>query len=281
MNPCLICQGELKHFRTINTYKLTECTGCGIIGLINPQADQDQFIKNTRNQSDPSKTIETSTGYDYFSFPEYVEKYQPIFDFFFRQRLNRLAVHGIKSGADILDAGCGYGFFVKHLSDHGFEADGIDIEPNCVEYAKNTLSLKNIYHSSLEQFNKADKKYNAIVSCDVLEHCKNPMAFIESCKGLLKKDGLLYLQVPNVIGFRIPYGYSLGLPYHIWHYNPKSLKRLLEINGFEVLDYWTGTSGVINREEKKTMNLFFRFKIAMASFFKIGIRLQMVARCHK
>ena len=137
MNPCLICQGAFKPFKTIINYELEECTGCGIIKLVNSQADQLQFIENTR--PDQSENKNHTAGYDYFSFPEYVEKYQPIFDFFFRQRLNRLAAHGIKSGANILDAGCGYGFFVKHLSDHGFEADGIDIEPNCVEYAKTTL----------------------------------------------------------------------------------------------------------------------------------------------
>jgi len=281
MNPCLICQGSLKPFRTTAGYELIECTGCGIIRLTNALADQTQFIEKTHNSKDPAEAEGTDAGYDYFSFPEYVEKYQTTFDYFFRQRCNRLKSHGVKTGAAILDAGCGYGFFVKFLSGQGYAAAGIDIEPNCTDFAKTTLNLEDIHYGTLEQFDTAGNKFDAIVSCDVLEHCPDPTAFMASCRALLKSDGLLYLQVPNVIGFRIPYGYSLGLPYHIWHYNPKSLKTLLETNGFEVLEYWTGTSGVINQKEKSPRNFFFRLKIAIASFFKIGIRLQMVARYRK
>ncbi len=278
MDRCLICQGKLKPFRNVRDDLLVECIDCRIIKLVGHNVDQTSFISDTHLRHNQSKIKTNDNGCDYYSFPEYMEKYQPIFHHFFNQRLQRLRSYGMQTDGGILDAGCGFGFFVKHCIDSGIRAAGIDIEPNCVEYAKNHLKLINIHHGTIEDFNQNGQKYNAIVSCDVLEHCLDPMAFMEACKKLLLPKGLLYVQVPNVIGIRVPYGYSLGLPYHIWHYNPKSLKYLFRVNGFKILNYWTGTSGVISQREKKQGNFLFRLKTTIASIFKIGVRLQMMGR---
>ncbi|HJO62794.1 MAG TPA: methyltransferase domain-containing protein [Desulfobacterales bacterium] len=278
MNICLICQANLQLLRNVYNYRLVECTNCGVIQLVDSEVNQVEFIRNTRLRNDQWRNENPQMGCDYYSFPEYMEKYQPIFHHFFNQRLQRLRSYGMQTDGGILDAGCGFGFFVKHCIDSGIRAAGIDIEPNCVEYAKNHLKLINIHHGTIEDFNQNGQKYNAIVSCDVLEHCLDPMAFMEACKKLLLPKGLLYVQVPNVIGIRVPYGYSLGLPYHIWHYNPKSLKYLFRVNGFKILNYWTGTSGVISQREKKQGNFLFRLKTTIASIFKIGVRLQMMGR---
>ena len=278
MNICLICQANLQLLRNVYNYRLVECTNCGVIQLVDSEVNQVEFISNTRLRNDQWRNANPQMGCDYYSFPEYMEKYQPIFHHFFNQRLQRLRSYGMQTDGGILDAGCGFGFFVKHCIDSGIRAAGIDIEPNCVEYAKNHLKLINIHHGTIEDFNQNGQKYNAIVSCDVLEHCLDPMAFMEACKKLLLPKGLLYVQVPNVIGIRVPYGYSLGLPYHIWHYNPKSLKYLFRVNGFKILNYWTGTSGVISQREKKQGNFLFRLKTTIASIFKIGVRLQMMGR---
>lgn len=91
-----------------------------------------------------------------------------------------------------------------------------------------------------------NRKFDVIVSLDLIEHLLETDIFLEECKRLLKQDGLLILSTPNVmnicnrLGMIIDDGtidryfngtFEFG---HVRYFTPKSLKKTLEKHNFTV-----------------------------------------------
>jgi 2-polyprenyl-3-methyl-5-hydroxy-6-metoxy-1,4-benzoquinol methylase len=58
--------------------------------------------------------------------------------------LSKLNLQG--SELRVLDIGCGAGYFVEAAQKAGLQAHGIDINPFCIQYARETLGLDHIHH---------------------------------------------------------------------------------------------------------------------------------------
>ncbi len=79
----------------------------------------------------------------------------------------------------------------------------------------------------------------------VLEHMDQPWAYLSGAKRQLKSSGLVIIGVPNIDSIeRVVSGrrwFHLVPAYHLWHFTPHSMTRLLEKTGFHVerIDYWS------------------------------------------
>lgn len=98
------------------------------------------------------------------------------------------------------------------------------------------------------------KKFDIVSSVQVLEHVMDPNIFLHHMKELVKKDGLIYIQIPNEGNFQsvIRCGLSrlrlypkpfknLSAFHHLFFYTKKTLTKLLEKNGLEVIHLTTYT----------------------------------------
>lgn len=276
---CAICESDQheKHFRCIGNYDLLRCSKCGLVYIsyvVDGVVEGDSFIKSAKDALPQSGKERV----EYWSFPHLYRKYQHIFDAFFRERLGRLRKYR-RAFRSMLDIGCGYGFWMKFCQDRGIDVYGLDSSPEVVGWARKNLALT-VENISLEEFNSG-RNYDTIVLCDILEHLVSPNQQLKKIRDMLSKDGLIYIQVPNVLGFKLPPGHGHGLPHHLWQFSYRSLKRLLEKNGFKVLNHWTGASSVIGIYEKGGPS--FRMKVywKLARALKLGNRLQVLAKKQK
>ncbi|OGH14327.1 MAG: hypothetical protein A2687_01725 [Candidatus Levybacteria bacterium RIFCSPHIGHO2_01_FULL_38_26] len=79
----------------------------------------------------------------------------------------------------------------------------------------------------------------------VLEHVEKPWEYLESAKRNLKKNGKIIIGIPNIDSFEFKYAkkywFHLQPQFHLWHFTPKSVKKLLDITGFTVnkIDHWS------------------------------------------
>ncbi len=127
----------------------------------------------------------------------------------------------------ILDVGCASGLFLRHALEAGWQITGIEpSEALCAEARKNLGGKGQIKCATLEDAG-LDAGFDAITLWDVLEHVPDPQGFLRLCRGLLKSDGYLFLNVPDldslearVLGRRWP----LLLPEHLNYFNRESLK---------------------------------------------------------
>ena len=140
-------------------------------------------------------------------------------------------------GGKILDAGCGFGFFLSALSDK-WEKYGTELSNYCVEFIKdNYPEVKEVKNEIIENLPFSENFFDAIYSFHVIEHVKNPTEHIKCLSKMLKKDGTLAISTPNINSFaskRFKGNYRLlGLP-HIIVFSPKTLSAILENNGFQI-----------------------------------------------
>lgn len=265
---CCICQDnkESVAFGVFEGHQHRRCRRCDLVYLENLPEGLEHFIDDSKKQD----------KVEYWSFPHLYQKHQTVFDSFFEQRYQRMLKSNLSKGP-ILDVGVGYGFWAQYLKNNGLEVEGIDFSQEVVDYCRNQLQL-NAKCESFEDY-QTDKKFSAICMFDVLEHFERPELMLEKAYELLEEGGLIYIQVPNVLGLKIPYKHGLGLPYHLWQFNPKSLKLLLERGHlFKMSEYWTGIQGVIGVYEKGGPSFMTGLKWKLANTLKIGNRVQMIGR---
>lgn len=124
---------------------------------------------------------------------------------YYRNQRKSLSVHIPDGKHQILDVGCGSGYFGAYLKESGKanQVFGIElIEEAATEAA--TL-LDRVICADLDVFDLStlsDKwgeiSFDFIVCADVLEHVKNPWATLASLAKYLKPGGKLVVSIPNV-----------------------------------------------------------------------------------
>jgi SAM-dependent methyltransferase len=133
------------------------------------------------------------------------------------------------------DIGTGDGFFAAELSRmpicSGVTAsDFFPTAPPAIRAAERATYVE------YEQFFLQDQTYDVIFARFVLEHVRAPVTFVEDASRKLRPGGALIIDVPNWRGiWRRIFGryYSeLGLPAHVNHFDPDTLRRLLA--GFDL-----------------------------------------------
>ncbi|MBT3628186.1 MAG: class I SAM-dependent methyltransferase [Rhodospirillaceae bacterium] len=218
---------------------------------------------------------ESADAIEYWSFPSLYDRYQSVFESFFAERWNRLreAHSDIRS---LLDIGCGYGFFLRHVKSVVPTVSGVEIDLEAAQYARRRFDLP-VSHMPIERYD-SKAPLDCMVMCDVLEHLHKPDYALRRCRDMLAPGGIVFLQVPNHVGFRLPRGHSWGLPHHIWQFNPKSLRRLVESCGLIPEDHYTGVLGVIGAYERGGPTMRERVEWLLARKLGLGNRLMMIAR---
>jgi SAM-dependent methyltransferase len=94
----------------------------------------------------------------------------------------------------------------------------------------------------IERIDLSTRPADVVASFEVVEHLFSPRQFIEGCAANLRPGGLLVLSCPNVKGFEVAVLQALSGTVDVEHLNyfhPRSLARLLELCGLEVLELLT------------------------------------------
>lgn len=78
----------------------------------------------------------------------------------------------------------------------------------------------------------------------VLEHLDRPWRYLEAARKNLASDGKIVVAVPNIESFEYKFfgnhWFHLVPQYHLWHFTPKSMSKLLQKTGFRIIkmDFW-------------------------------------------
>jgi len=137
----------------------------------------------------------------------------------------------VKSGK-LLDIGCGDGAFLLAAKSYDWKTFGTEMNPMKAK-KKGVLVFDDIRQAE----NHAP--FDCITLWHTLEHMSDPLALLHRLRLLLSAGGVLWIAVPNAGGWQSQlfgkHWIHRDVPRHLYHFNPKSLQKLLNKAGFKMI----------------------------------------------
>ena len=142
----------------------------------------------------------------------------------------------------ICDLGCWVGFLLAEAERRGWSARGVEPSEFAARLARERFRL-DVETGTLETADLPANAFDCVVMGDVIEHLPSPGTALDRVHRLLRRDGVLYLALPDAgsavarwLGAR----WWSVLPTHVQYFTRTSLSRLLTAHGFTV--EWMGTA---------------------------------------
>lgn len=139
-----------------------------------------------------------------------------------------------------IDIGAGEGEYLKIVN--ASRKIGIEISTA----GREIMLKKRLEIMTPQQFLTSKNLKASIISYwHVLEHIDKPRDYLLTAQKNLANNGKIIIGLPNLDSweFRIfgKYWFHLAPKYHIWHFSPLAMKKILEKTGFiiERIDYWS------------------------------------------
>ncbi len=228
---CPLCgSNKYHHFLTSKDYRfmlsdedfnLVKCEECGLI-FLNPHP----IMEDISNFYPDSET--------------YYGKYHPFLSFVSRliSEFKIMEIQKYMNKGQILDFGCGTGFFLSLFDKNKWNKYGVEVSKNASEVAKKSLNGK-IFNCELQNCHFPDNYFDVIVANHVFEHLFNPNKELREIHRILKEDGILYIGVPNIESNQYEmtkeFWLHLDVPRHVIFYSHRTLSKFLDMNGFYIV----------------------------------------------
>ncbi len=129
------------------------------------------------------------------------------------------------AGKQVLDAGCGVGYGSAFLGETASRVLGVDASGEAIDYARARYGGGNVEFAvgDLQQLERGDAEFDAVVAFEVIEHLPYPERFVAEARRVLRPDGVLVVSTPrSEVGSRLPEN-----PFHEREFAPDEFERLL------------------------------------------------------
>jgi len=180
-----LCRGDLSLFLE-GKFQLVRCSECGLVYL-NPrpaQASMAEIYPDHYDQYTPTLKDE----------PSPIKRWERIYGL--RKRIKPII--GRRKTGRLLDVGCATGDFLEVMQmSKDWELHGVEISSSASDHARLTLNLP-IVTGSLEDAKYQDNFFDVITMWNVIEHLSDPLATLKELRRILKPDGLLVFNTPNL-----------------------------------------------------------------------------------
>lgn len=143
----------------------------------------------------------------------------------------------LREGDRLLDIGCSFGAMLKVLKDESglnLKLVGVNPEQSMAEFGRRNYHL-DILVGMFEEQNFTPGSFDFIILDNVLEHFGNPRQALGDIHALLSDHGRLFIATNNLDD---PHGFLWQnfFPDHTTTFSPRTLKALLESQGFTLMN---------------------------------------------
>jgi len=222
--PYLTCSD---YFLTKEPFNIVKCKTCGFV-FVNPRpvkAELSKYYESSEyiSHSGTSKGIVNTV-------------YKKIRKYTHSKKLK--LVERFANKKNILDIGCGSGELLSLFKMNGWETLGIEPNQNARDFAISEYKLDVNDESEISNIPNSSK--DVITMWHVLEHVSDLNERVGELKRILKKDGTIFIAVPNCISYDAKhyekFWAAYDVPRHLYHFTPDSMKRLLEKFQFRIIE---------------------------------------------
>ncbi|MAV63569.1 MAG: hypothetical protein CMG00_00085 [Candidatus Marinimicrobia bacterium] len=230
IKTCPICNSEKREiFLNRFDINIMKCKGCGL-GYV------EKFPNDTNDVYSAEEYLPMAKS-DYLDHVKYRLKR------FGRERLDLILSYVDLAPNDInlLDVGCGTGWFLDYSKSLGLNVSGQELGKELAKFTSSKLGIK-VWNQPLSKIPK-EKRFDVITLFDVIEHVPNPIEVINGISDHLEPGGISILFTPNFdsLAFKILGNRnSLIMPVeHLYYFTKESLGIAIDKSNLEILHFET------------------------------------------
>ena len=227
---CVVCSSRHLHYAfPIGDYRVVRCDECNLM-TINPQPSDSVLGKIYSGDY-----FILSSNKDGISHVESLKKATA--DTYLDILLDKAS-----SSASLLEIGCGSGDLLSQAVKRGLKVIGVEYSQHACETARIKLGNNgDIVQGDISLLAGEKERFDYIVFCDVLEHVRDPRAFLKIVYDLLKPDGSILVVAPSIDSWSAKLLNTNWMEYkleHLFYFNTKNLRSLLFQEGFTEISHF-------------------------------------------
>lgn len=218
--PCNLCGSKAEKVWTESAgFKIVECAHCGLV-FVNPRLNNEGLQKA---YSDEYFQTHTEGGA--------LEKRLLMYDIEIKE------LESLTSSGSIIDVGCGGGFFLNRLGNH-WQKYGVEFNPVAAKSAQENFGI-DVRVGEFTNLGYDPESFDVVNLRGTIEHFPDPYKYLEESYRVLKKDGLIAINTPNVGAFCAKLykdKFNMVDPvHHIYYFSDKTLEEMLKKVGFKIV----------------------------------------------
>jgi SAM-dependent methyltransferase len=230
--PCPLCGGdEHRKLFVKRGYTIVRCAGCDVV-FSNPQVDESRVLDEYRAGGSSDLWVDVLTS------PRQLELDRAKFE----RILDELEPH--RGDGRLLDVGTSIGLFLHLAQERGWEVTGTEFGGKARAYARERFGLE-VLDAPLDAI---AGEFDVVTLNSVLEHVNEPRAMLRQVGERLAPGDALYLIVPNVDSLACRVLHERAATFdgrnHLVYFGPRTLRAMLEAEGFDVLEHRTSISSL-------------------------------------
>lgn len=125
----------------------------------------------------------------------------------------------VGSGKRVLDVGCSSGYLARPLVAAGCTVVGLELDPGAAEGARDVCEEVLVGDVETMKLPFEPVSFDVVLCGDVIEHLRDPGAFLARARALLRPGGHLVLTTPNVANWSMRFALLMGR----WRYTERGI----------------------------------------------------------
>lgn len=221
-----------------SAFNIVQCKKCGLV-YVNP-----------RHNLEASSKRYTQRWFEGGAYTDYMGAEKQIKNKF-RRKIKIMEKY--KKGGRLLDVGCAAGFFLEVAKENGWDVCGVEIS----EYASNYARERglNVFTGDLTETTLPDEYFDVITMWEVIANLTDPHRNLIEAHRILKKDGLIIISTGDISSifakFRGINWQILSPGGHLYYFSSETLRKMLEITGFNIVKITTHGSITQNEQIRR------------------------------
>ncbi|WP_063833579.1 glycosyltransferase [Skermanella stibiiresistens] len=141
-----------------------------------------------------------------------------------------------RGNMSLLEIGCGLGNFLIEAQSRGYQITGVEVSESAVATANDKLGSPAVHQGFIETVDLPAESFDICIMADVIEHTRDPGAFLSHVRRLLKPGGVIFVAVPSLDSWSAKAMKERWVEFkleHLFYFDRRSIESLLFKSGFE------------------------------------------------
>ncbi|MDF2441771.1 MAG: hypothetical protein JWN98_2755 [Abditibacteriota bacterium] len=157
----------------------------------------------------------------------------------------------LRAGQKHLDVGCAEGTLLALTRTQGLDVQGLEVDVNHSRFARDVRKLP-VLPMTLDNAPLEARSFDLLSFVHVVEHLFHPVQVLSTARDLLRDNGLMYIEVPNM-NQPLPGVRHFFRPIHNFYFTANTLRALVSRAGFTPLRVgFSGRDGSVQLLAKKS-----------------------------